>query len=47
MSKYNQTTTVCVNYGAPTITPIDRFIASTATEPFSNLLKTTEPCTII
>ena len=41
------TITGSVNYDAPTITPIDRFTASTATEPVYNLLTTTEPCTII
>ena len=33
MTIKNQTITGSVNYGAPTITPMGRFIASNATQP--------------
>lgn len=33
MTIKNQTITESVEYGAPTITPVDRFIASTSTQP--------------
>ena len=43
------TITGSVNYGAPNITPTDRFIVLSATQ-MGNIvynLNTTEPCTII
>ena len=46
----NQTiTTGNIYFDAPTITPINRFLVSTATQKGSLVynLKTTEPCTII
>lgn len=49
MNTNNQTITGSVNYGAPIITPVDLFIALTATwpgEPVYNL-NTTKLCTTI
>lgn len=44
----NQTiTTGNIYFDASTITPIDRFTATTATEPMYNLKTTTKPCTTI